>query len=145
MFVMTGLFITNHIIKTDYEHGESTVKGWGWGIKSTHLLKLPSPSQPAKGSDFEHQNTSIYFSFLLVVQIFTPASQHWVTHAYNLTETQSTASHSCLNPTALVFDMMKGRRRSSTTRGARGESRLWALLSLQPFRQIKNQLMHIVC
>lgn len=72
-----------------------------------------------------------------MVQIFTPSSQF--THAY-----KSTTSLSCVfNHAALVNNMMRGQHHSSTTAVARGESRLRALSSLQPFRGIKNPLMHV--
>lgn len=49
-------------------------------------------------------------SFMPAAQIFTPMSP---TRVQIYSDTQSPASHSRLNATALVFDMTRGRRLSS--------------------------------
>lgn len=96
--------------------------------KSTYLPKLPSPSQPSQGSDFKHQNTSIYSIFLASgpnIYIRFTALGHTCIHL--LFKTQSTASHSHLNPMALVFDMMRGRRRSSRREPTRSPVKFTAI------------------
>lgn len=110
-------------------------KGWGWGIKWTHLLKLPSPNQPAKRSDSEHIN--LFFFLASDPNIYTSftALGHTCIHLNFKPKVLLLIHVSIPRHWCLIWWEVDGAPRHPE---ALEESRLWALLSLQPFRQIKE-------